>query len=60
MWSNICESILYAPLDEGTKTLYLVLSFWLVLMLTGFGAGLLMAFMSRFFYPLLKKGNLYV
>ncbi|XWR69088.1 hypothetical protein AHYW_002201 [Providencia manganoxydans] len=49
MWSNICESILYAPLDEGTKTLYLVLSFWLVLMLTGFGAGLLMAFMSRLF-----------
>lgn len=49
MWSDICHSILSSSLDDSTKALYLVLSFWLVLMLTGFGAGLLFAFISRLF-----------
>ncbi|ETO41220.1 hypothetical protein [Morganella sp. EGD-HP17] len=50
MWSVICDSILSSSLDESTKALYLVLSFWLVLMLTGFGAGVLFSFISRLFF----------
>lgn len=49
MWSVLCDALLSSTLDESTKTLYLVLSFWLVLSLTGFGAGLLFSFVSKMF-----------
>lgn len=49
MWSQLYLSIIQSSLDDSTKLYYLVLSFWAVLGLMGFGSGLLFSLVSRIF-----------
>lgn len=54
MWFEIYNSILLASLNDDTKLSYTVLSFWLVLSVLGFGAGLVMSFISNLFLSTTK------